>query len=406
MKRIALGIISLALIGVGARANAQDTTSVPADTSYVEYSDSPISLPLGMGLRIPTYDRINGLTLPWGPKIETSNGKVDADLLVRYRSHLGDWDPSFEGILRPSDANELRFFIGRGTFTNDDWIRSDLLNSVAALLVGSDSRNYYRSDKATARFSHAWMTGGSVWTPFFGLNYERDWSTGDLVPTKSPWSFYGRTQRLRMRRGNPPIDRGHIASFTIGSGLELANNDLESKLNVQLERSMATEYDGVCVTTPGGVFCTTPRDAFTQATFDGNVRFPTFGTQTFSFKAHSVWTAAAALDPAQRFAYMGGAGTLATVDLLALGGDHLIFLQGDYVIPLEKIKLPLLGNPFLALRYAAGNAGVGDWPSLIQNLGIGVGASFIRVDFTIDPAHDRSPFSHKSAVTFGADLSF
>jgi hypothetical protein len=76
------------------------------------------------------------------------------------------------------------------------------------------------------------------------------------------------------------------------------------------------------------------------------------------------------------------------------------------MIPLEKIQIPIIGNPFIALRYAAGTAGIGQWPSLIQNVGIGVGASFLRVDYTIDPARNRSPVSHRSAVTFGADLSF
>jgi hypothetical protein len=403
MKRISHGLIAVALLHA-ATGRAQDTTAV--DTSYVEYSDRPISLPLGIGLRVPTYDRVNGLSLPWGPHVETSNGRIDVDALVRYRSHLGNWDPSLEGVLRPGDANELRFFVGRGTFSNDMWIRGDLMNSLASLFVGSDARNYYRSDKATARLSHALMNGGTVLTPFVGINYERDWSTGDIVPTKSPWSFFGRTGRLRMRRGNPPIDKGHIASFNVGSGLELATGDVDSKFDVDLERSIATQYDLACISTPNGLFCPSPRDAFTQATLNGMVKFPTFGSQTFTFTGHGVWTAAAAVAPAQRFAYMGGAGTLATVDLLALGGDHLLFLQGDYMIPIEKIQVPIVGNPFIALRYAVGNAGVGQLPSLIQNLGVGIGASFLRVDFTFDPAHKRSPFSHRSAVTFGADLSF
>jgi len=403
MKRISLALIVVAVCAFAANGRAQDTTAI--DTSYVEYSESPISLPLGVGLRIPTYDRINGVTLPWGPKIETANGRIDMDFLVRYRSHLGDWDPSIEGVLRPGDANELRLFVGRGTFSNDTWIRGDLMNSLAALFVGSDARNYFRGDRATATLSHAFMNGGTVLTPAVGLNFERDWSTGDLVPTKSPWSFFGRTGRLRMRRGNPPIDRGHIASFTVGSGLELASGDVESKLNAVLERSIDTQYDAInCVATPGGLFCTVPRDAFTQATFDGTVKFPTFGSQTFTFTGHGIWTAAAAVAPAQRFSYMGGAGTLATVDLLALGGDHLLFVQGDYMIPIERIQLPYLGSPFVALRYAAGNAGVGQLPSLIQNLGLGIGASFFRVDFSFDPAKNRSPFSHRTAVTFGLDL--
>src|ERR1041384_901057 len=169
MKRISLGVVSLALISATS-SRAQDTTAV--DTSYVEYSDRPISLPLGIGLRIPTYDRINGLTLPWGPKIETSNGRISADLLVRYRSHLGNWDPSFEGVLRPGDANELKFFVGRGTFTNDAWIRSDLIISLAAVLVGSGARNSSRGDRAGPRLAHALMPGNAVFTPFIGFNYE------------------------------------------------------------------------------------------------------------------------------------------------------------------------------------------------------------------------------------------
>jgi hypothetical protein len=401
MKRVSLGVISLALIS-GTAAGAQDTTAV--DTSYVEYSDRPVSLPLGIGLRVPTYDRVNGLTLPWGPKIETSNGRIDADLLVRYRSHLGNWDPSLEGVLRPGDTNELKFFLGRGTFTNDGWIRSDLMNSLAALFVGSDARNYYRSDKAVARLSRALMPGSTVLTPFIGFNYERDWSTSDLVPTSSPWSFFGRTGRLRMRRGNPPVDRGHIASFLVGTGVELAKGDLESKLNFELERSIHTDFDQFCVATPGGLVCLQNGGNFTQGTGHATLRFPTFGTQTFTFTGHGVFTGGSTVS--QRFAYLGGAGTLATVDLLALGGDGLLFLQGDYMIPLERIKLPYVGSPFIALRYAAGTAGSNSLPPLIQNVGVGVGVSFLRVDFTIDPAHNRSPFSHRSAVTFGADLAF
>lgn len=399
MKRISQGLISIVLTYATA-AGAQDTTAI--DTSYVEYSDRAISLPLGVGLRIPTYDRVNGVTLPWGPHVETSNGRIDVDALVRYRSHLGNWDPALEGVLRPGDANELRFLVGRGTFTNDAWIRGDLLNSLAALFVGSDARNYYRGDKATARLSHALMPGSFVLTPFVGFNFERDWSTGDLVPTRSPWSFFGRSGALRMRRPNPPVARGHIASFVVGSGLELATGDLESKLNLELEQSVHTHFDEVCFALPSGPFCLPNDGSFTQGTVHASVKFPTFGTQTFTFTGHGVFTGGSGA-AAQRFAYLGGAGTLATVDLLALGGDQLRFLQGDYVIPLEKIQLPYVGNPFIALRYAAGKAGTMDY---IQNVGVGVGASFFRVDFTMDPARNRSPVSHRSAVTFGADLSF
>jgi hypothetical protein len=48
---------------------------------------------------------------------------------------------------------------------------------------------------------------------------------------------------------------------------------------------------------------------------------------------------------------------------------------------------------------------VGGLPALIQNLGVGLGVSFFRADYSIDPAQNRSPFSRKSAFSLGVSLS-
>ncbi|HEY1951933.1 MAG TPA: hypothetical protein VGG76_03925 [Gemmatimonadaceae bacterium] len=407
MKALSVALIAAAMTGcLTTVSTAQDTTAAATDTSYADYNEPPVTLPLGIGLRPPTYDRVNGLTVPWGPKLEVGDGRVDVDALVSYRSNLGKWDPSLEGTLRPSDQNEITFFAGRGTFSNDTWIRSDLTNSLAAFFVGSDARNYYRSTRGTARYTLT-LTGNSVtFTPFVGGNIERDWSTGSLAPTKSPWSFFGRKGNLRMRRPNPPIAKGSITSVLGGTGFEFVTGGVDGKIDADLEQSVRTSLKGTCLFTPGGPVCTQPSDSFTQLTLDGHVSFPTFGAQTLTVRTHAVLTGGAGIAPAQRFAYLGGSGTLATVNLLALGGDHLLFFDGDYMIPFEKIQVPILGNPFLALHYAAGNAGVDKVPALIQNVGVGAGVSMFRVDFTIDPARNRSPFSRRSSVSFGASLSF
>jgi len=80
-------------------------------------------------------------------------------------------------------------------------------------------------------------------------------------------------------------------------------------------------------------------------------------------------------------------------------------VQGDYSVPIDRIQLPFVGSPYVGLRYAAGSAGIGGIPTLIQNLGVGLGVSFFRVDYTIDPAQNRSPFSRKSAFSVGVSLS-
>ncbi len=399
-------VVPLTIAALACPLRAQDTTSTEADTAYVEYHESPISLPFGIGLRIPSYDRVNGLSLPWGPQLTTSDERLQLDGLVTYRSNLGQWDPSLEGFVRPGTANELKLFVGRGTFTNDAWIRSELVNSLAALFVGSDARNYYRSDLVTLRFTRSMTVSSLALTPFLGGSFERDWSTGSVAPTKYPWSLFGRGGVLRMRRPNPPVAAGHMNSILGGTGIQISRGELEAKLDVAVEHSLNTSFNSPCTVILATGVCLSTPSSFTQTTLDSRVKFSTFGSQSFAFLGHALLTGTGGgnIPPPQRFAYLGGSGTLATVDLLALGGDRLLFLQGDYTIPIEKIQLPFVGSPFVALRYATGNAGVGKLPALIQNLGVGVGVSILRVDYTIDPAQNRSPFSRRSAVTVGVSL--
>jgi hypothetical protein len=122
------------------------------------------------------------------------------------------------------------------------------------------------------------------------------------------------------------------------------------------------------------------------------------------FRGHALLGKATAVP--QRYGYLGGAGTLATVNLLAIGGDRLLYVEGEYRIPIALVQLPFMGSPYLALRYAAGNAGVGELPALIQNVGPALGIGPLRVDYAVDPASNRSPFSRRSAVSFGLSLEF
>jgi len=206
-----------------------------------------------------------------------------------------------------------------------------------------------------------------------------------------------------MRRPNPPVAKRNLTSVLAGSGLEFVQSGVDGKLSLTVERGFGVD-DAACAGVPVGL-CPDPGGAFTQGTFDARVMIPTFGAQTLTVRTHAIATASETIAPPQRFAYLGGTGTLATVDLLALGGDHLLFFDADYVIPIERVQVPILGSAFLALRYAAGNAGNDGIPALIQNLGIGAGLSMVRVDFNIDPASNRSPFSRRSAVSVGINLS-
>lgn len=381
-------------------ALAQDTTATEPDTSYATYSDPPLTLPLGVGLRTPSYDRVNGVTIPWGPRLALGDDRLTADAIVSYRSHLGNWDPSLEASFRPGYRNEVKLFVGRATFTNDAWIRSDLINSAAVLFVGSDARNYYRADRATIRASRTFATAAFTLAPFVGGSIEKAWSTSSREPLETPWSVYGRTHELKMRRPNPPVLKGRIGSILGGSAIDFFRGELDAKLEATVEHAL-TAPAVECV----GLVCNIGKGSFTQGTIHSTVRFPTFGTQTFAFRTHALLSGSDDAPP-QRYGYLGGAGTLATVDLLALGGDRLFFAEGEYMVPIERIVLGFVGSPFIALRYAAGGADVGRVGSLIQNVGVGVGVSVLRVDYSIDPASNRSPYSRRSAFSVGVSLPY
>ncbi len=369
-------------------ALAQTPGEPPLDTTYQTY-EKPLSLPFGLGLRIPSYNRVDGIAIPWGPRILLADGNVVIDPIVTYRSHIGEIDPALNARLR-FGAYQLEAFGGRNTFTNDKWIRSDLMNSLSAIGVGTDARNYFRADRGSARISYETGNLNLRVIPWVGGLHERAWSTGSPTePDGGPWSLFGRTDSLKMRRPNPAIIPGHTTSALAGIELRYDTDSLKASFDADVEHAFDSPSDD---------------EDFTQITFDSRAGFPTFGMHTFEFRGHAVFSSGS--PPPQRFVYLGGGGTLATLDLLALGGDRLLFVEGEYLIPLKAPVLPFVGAPVISFRYAAGSAGIDELPDFVQNIGVGVGVKLIKAQYHYDPSFKDTPYSKRSAFSIGFSLSF
>ena len=384
-------------------ASAQTTTQ-PADTGYVAYREPWISLPLGVGLRLPAYDRVDGLSVPWGPQISFDEEHVVIDPTVTYRSHIGKFDPFLTARIRSRTGVILDAEGGRATFTNDSWIRSDIVNTLAALAVGSDSRNYFRADRGQAILSYEIGRPYLTITPGIGGRFENDWSIGVPVRhTTAPWSLFGKDDTLKMRRINPAIVRGHIGSVLGRVLAEYESAGVKGSATALFENAFHGEPFTVS-TVRNGIPTTiiNLNGHFIQFTVGGDIGFPTFRTQRFDFRGHFVFGSNDA--PPQRYAYLGGAGTLATVDLLALGGNRLFFASGVYSIPIEAIDLPIVRNPVVSLIYAAGSAGVGELPDFIQNVGIGLGVKMLKFEYYRDPNFKQTSFTHKDAFAVSLNL--
>jgi hypothetical protein len=104
--------------------------------------------------------------------------------------------------------------------------------------------------------------------------------------------------------------------------------------------------------------------------------------------------------PLSRYAYIGGSGTLATLDLLEQGGTSLLYVENRYLIPIEAIQLPVIGAPILSIRDAFGGAGVGGLPALQHEIGAGIGISALHLDVNRGVAGRK-----RTRVSLGISLS-
>lgn len=338
----------------------------------------PVSFPGVYGIRIPSYDRSDGLSLPFGPTISLDTGRYELTPTVTYRSNLGAFDPALDAELTLGRRVRAHAFLGRATLTNDDWIWSDLVNSAATIFRGLDTRNYYRADRAEVVVHRLFESARTVFEPFLGARAERDRSVGpDSLATGGPWSIFDRTSVNAMLRPNPPIVPGDLSSALLGARFLWEN-----------QRVRAT-FD---LTNEGAAF-NVGSLRFVQSTLDGEIRFPTFGSQQFSWTTHVVYTFGDTAPP-QRWGYLGGSGTLITLPLLSLGGDRVVYFESDYEVPIERLDLPLLGAPTLALRHIIGSAGVGALPAFEQNLALRVSLSFLRADIAVDPVRRSWKFGY------------
>lgn len=332
---------------------------------------TPVLQPAGLqGLLAPTYDRVFGLALPIGATVTLASDRLILEPRLTYRSRLGTIDPSVQLLMGAPNGIRFEGYAGRGQRTNDAWNYSDLVNSALTLFDGLDTRNYFRSNGGVGRLFGRIDRPGLVLEPFIGGRYEQ---VSAIAATGNVWSALGKTDVERIRRVNPLVDDGAIGSALIGAQMHDTSGVVLSRGRVELEQSVST-FSGTT--------------NFTQLTVDARVEFPTFKTQRLHFRAHAIATRGDSV-PRARYGYLGGSGTLRVVELEALGGSELLFLETRYLIPIDAVLLPVIGIPVLTLRHAMGAAGVSTLPNLEQEIGAGLGLSALHLDVSTDVARKR-----------------
>jgi len=175
-----------------------------------------------------------------------------------------------------------------------------------------------------------------------------------------------------MWRPNPAIAAGRLTSVLVGAVGRWESAGVIVDARTRGEASLSAPAS----------------ETFQQLTSDVAVAFPTFGEQTYALDVHWV-TTFGDTPPPQRFAYLGGSGTLPFLDMLSQGGDELLLIDQRYSVPLTTVTVGAFGHPVLQLRHRIGSAGVGGLPSFEQMVGIGLSLTVIRGELQIEPVSRR-----------------
>lgn len=378
-----LGELIEADIGVG--------VSVQPEPSGFRVRISPapsvprLTLPGLFGFRLPTYDRVDGLTVAWGPRWRITGEEFGptVEAFVSYRTARGDFGGGLEAGAPLGGGVRLEAEVARATFTNEEWIRGDLANSAGALLVGSDVRNYHESDYAALTLSRPIdpTAYGAGWA--FGPRLTLLASEDRSLSRNTEWSLFGELDRI-----NPLIDPGTIVSATAATEVRWTGRSSEFSGEVSLERGL----EG-----PGDF-------DFTQWVADGFWEVDALWDHTLSLYGRGMGTLGSESAPRQRWSFIGGSGTLPTFDIAELRGDHLLFVRSVYEIPLGFVRVPFLGSPALRLAHSTGTAWESgeDVPSWLQNLGVGLAFSLVHADLVVDPEAD----GFDPHLSLGASLPF
>ncbi len=330
------------------------------------------------GVRIPSYTRIDGLAFAAGPEIRLDTGRVRVEPLLTYRSHLGVVDPSLLVTAEATRRTRVALAVARGTFSNDAWIRNDPINSAITLAAGLDARNYWRADRGELTLGRRYETERHVVEPFVGALVERAWSAArDSGAASAPFTLVNRDDPEGVRRANPAVTGGRIASALAGARWRAESERSRGDVSVRVEQALEVGRGS----------------RFTQGTVDADVTLPGFRDHRIALFAHAVGTVGGAV-PTQRYAYLGGSGTIPSLFLLEQGGDQLVWVETRYTVPVPVVRLPVVGPPNVTLRHIVGGAGADRLPALTQNLGLRVTVALLRLDYTFDPSgRGRRDFS-------------
>jgi len=332
------------------------------------------------GILFPTYQRVDGWTFGFGATVRHVSGPWQPSLEARLGFSAGR--DRVLGSIRQSWYPTASLTFGlegeRVTRTNDDWVRRDVANTLSYLFTGEDFRNYYESERATFFIRG---TEAARWSPIVELSWEQARS----LAAEDHFVLFAADESAP----NPAIDPGDIGSLKVGAAWQrrTPSNSLQAEATIEAaDSSTAGDFTFVL-----GVL---------QARWKGR------GFISHLFEA-SIYAQGdlSGTPPRQRWTAIGGRATIPTVPILSLGGSRLVYGQATYLVPLETLRVGMLGAPMWFVRVAAGTGWEeGEAAVFERNLTTGLRLSIFELAVAFDPDESASDVAVYGILRFPGDL--
>lgn len=303
------------------------------------------------GAQIPTYDRVDGLTLSLAggfliPRIgdvePIVRGRVD------YRTERSEFTGGAE-VAAARRRTEVAVGAERTTVTNERWIRSDLNNSISSLLQGKDRRDYYAADRGYLELRRLLESGPRVSRAYIRAQVE----DADPLAAGDPWSLTG-----EFRADNIPVTESRITSAIVGG------STVWTLPQHVIEIDALSEFAGDVLAGD---------HSFGRYAVDASWAMAALANHTLRIQPHVQGPLPGTRSlPLQRWSFVGGSGTLHTFAIAEFRGDRVAFVETEYSIPLpRRLRIRLLGRPNLDLLHMAGMAwSAAESPGFEQNIGL------------------------------------
>ena len=279
------------------------------DTYVVQGQVRRPALSLLGGVRLPEYNRVDGLRVEAGPSIllpPMAGVEPTITASLGYATERKDLISRAQLKLKRG-LSTLSFGLANNiTMTNEDWIRPALNNSVAVIWNGHDYRNYYEADISYIEFRRVLERGARTSEYWIRGQDERASAlvTGDPFIILKPDSL----------RFNDPVPSSRITSAFVGARTTWTGTSSVGAVQAELEFAGKNGTKSDYAFNAYRVSAEYAMKALANHTLHikANLRGPFWGTRSL---------------PQQRWTFVGGANTLYTFRLDEFRGDRLAFVQ-------------------------------------------------------------------------------